>query len=114
MPNMDYPGVCLACTDERYQVKVPDLDVARERVHMEPQGFTKTLVRSLKNAFPEKFDSEEEAYLVFDAMKAVLATGLSNGEHIHIDGIGEFHVTTDKGVHNVGFVPERALAQAVA
>lgn len=78
MPNMDYPGVCLACTDEQYFLSVPDMDAARERVHMQPEGFTKTLIRSLKDAFPDKFDSEEEAYLVFDALKAVIV--LSNGE----------------------------------
>ena len=113
MPNMDYPGVCLACTDEKYALSVPDMDAARERVHMQPEGFTKTLIRSLKNAFPDKFDSEEEAYLVFDAMKAVIATGLDNGNTVHLEGLGEFHVEKSNGVRTIAFGPESALHQAL-
>ena len=113
MPNMDYPGVCLACTDEDFALYFPDMDAARERVHMHPEGFTKTLIRSLKNAFPDKFDNEEEAYLVFDAMKAVIATGLDNGNIVHLEGLGEFHVEKSNGARTIAFIPESALHQAL-
>jgi len=113
MVNFDYPDVCLSEADEQCQITPPDLDKLRERVHKLPEGFTKTLVKSLTMAFPDKFQSDEEAYMVYDAMKAVIGTGLANGRKVHLEGLGEFSTEKEAGKSKVVFIPEVSLNQAV-
>jgi nucleoid DNA-binding protein len=113
MVNFDYPDVCLSGADEQCQLTPPDLDVLRERVHKLPEGFTKTMVRSLVMAFPDKFKSDEEAYMVYDAMKAVIGSGLANGRKVHLEGLGEFSTEKEAGKARVVFSPEASLNQAV-
>jgi nucleoid DNA-binding protein len=113
MVNFDYPDVCLSEANEQCTITPPDLEVTRERVHKLPEGFTKTLIQSLRMAFPDKFDSDEDAYMVFDAMKAVIGTGLANGRKVHLEGLGEFRTEKQDGKKTVVFVPEAALEQAV-
>ncbi len=109
MTNFDFPDVCLSESTDECKITPPDLSAARERVHKIPEGFTKTMLQSLQMAFPDKFSNEEEAYMVFDAMKAVIATGLANGNKVHLDGLGEFSVQSDGGRKRVGFTPEECL-----
>jgi len=113
MVNIDFPDVCISTADENCQVTPPDLEAARERLHKLPEGYTKTLVMALKWAFPDKLQSEEEAYMVFDAMKAVIANGLKNKDLVHLEGLGEFRVEPREGVNQVVFTPERTLIDAV-
>jgi len=113
MTNFDYPDVCLSEADGSCKITPPDLDVLRERVHGLPEGFTKTMVRSLQMAFPDKFASEEDAYMVYDAMKAVIGTTLANGSKAHLDGFGEFFVTSEGGSKTIAFSPEASLKKAV-
>lgn len=109
MTNFDFPDVCLSETNEQCSITPPDLSVARERVHKLPEGFTKTMIRSLQSAFPDKFSNEEEAYLVFDGMKAVIATGLANGNKVHLEGLGEFSTQKEGEKKRVVFQPEECL-----
>jgi nucleoid DNA-binding protein len=113
MVNFDYPDVCLSEADEQCTITPPDLSVLRERVHKLPEGFTKTMVRSLTMAFPDKFSSEEEAYMVFDAMKAVIGTGLANGRQVHLEGLGEFRTEKQGTRRTIVFTPEASLEKAV-
>ncbi|WP_045219970.1 hypothetical protein [Desulfonatronum thioautotrophicum] len=113
MTNFDYPDVCLSEADGQCKITPPDLDVLRERVHGLPEGFTKTMVRSLQAAFPDKLTTEEDAYMVYDAMKAVIGTTLANGSKAHLDGFGEFTTVTEGGTKKVVFTPEAALNKAV-
>lgn len=113
MVNIDYPDVCLSEADGQCQITPPDLSVVRERVHKLPEGFTKTMVRSLKTAFPDKLDSEEEAYMIFDAMKAIIVTGMTTGRTVHLEGFGEFKIEKEDGKKKVVFVPEASLNKAV-
>ncbi|TVQ99723.1 MAG: hypothetical protein EA399_06200 [Desulfovibrionales bacterium] len=113
MTNFDYPDVCLSEADGQCKITPPDLDVLRERVHGLPEGFTKTMVRSLQAAFPDKLTAEEDAYMVYDAMKAVIGTTLANGSKAHLDGFGEFATVTEGGTKKVVFTPEAALNKAV-
>ena len=109
MVNFDFPDVCLTESDEKCTLTPPDLSAARERVHKLPEGFTKTMVRSLQAAFPDKFSSDEEAYMVFDSMKAVIATGLANGNTVHLEGLGEFKTQKQGQRKRVVFEAEECL-----
>ncbi len=113
MANLDYPDVCLSEVNQQCKVTPPDLEVTRERVHKLPEGMTKTLVNSLRMAFPDKFDSDEEAYMVFDAMKAVIAIGLHNRNPVDLEGLGEFRVEKEGGQARVVFYPSNALNQVL-
>jgi len=64
-------------------------------------------------AFPDKFESEEDAYMVFDAMKAVIANGLKNKDVVDLEGLGEFRVEPGQGIAKVVFTPERVLIDTV-
>lgn len=98
---------------EQCSLTRPDLSALRERVHKLPKGFTKTLARSLSMAFPDTLSSEVEAYMVSDAMKAVIGTGLANGRKVHLEGLGEFRTETQGGRRTVAFTPEASLEKAV-
>lgn len=111
MTNYDFPDVCLSESTDQCELTPPDLATTRERVHKLPEGFTKTMIQSLKMAFPDKFSSDEEAYMVYDAMKAVIATGLANGNAVHLDGFGEFKAQSDGGKKRVMFTAEECLNQ---
>ncbi|MCF8105295.1 MAG: hypothetical protein K9K64_07430 [Desulfohalobiaceae bacterium] len=113
MTNIDSPEFCLSKADERCQLTPPDLEATRERLSKVPEGYTKTLVKALKWAFPDKFKSEEDAYMVFDAMKAVIANGLKNKDLVGLEGLGEFRVEPGPGVQQVVFTPERVLIDTV-
>ena len=110
MPNLDFPDICLSITTPACDITPADLSVARERVHNLPEGYTKTLVRNMKMAFPDKFQTEEEAYLVFDAVKSVIATGLHNGDAVDLEGLGVFRKEKDEsGRPKVVFYPNEKL-----
>ena len=91
-------------SDGTYGINVPDLDVYRERMHMQPEGFTKRLIQSMTKAFPDKFKGPEEAYCVCDVFKSIISTGLKNGETVHIEGLGILGKT--KNSETVVFTPE--------
>jgi nucleoid DNA-binding protein len=109
MPNRDFPEICFAVSDEECRITPPDLDVVRERVHKLPSGYTKTLVRSLQAAFPDKLQSEEDAYMIFDAVKAVIANGLHNGDTVDLEGLGVFRQEKEGGQPKVVFYPNEKL-----
>lgn len=109
MTNFDFPDVCLSESTDECVLTPPDLSLARERVHKLPEGFTKTMIQSLRMAFPDKFSNDEEAYMIFDAMKAVIATGLANGNKVHLEGLGEFAAKTEGGKKRVAFTAEECL-----
>ena len=113
MPNLDFPDVCLSETDYDCSITPPDLAATRERVHKLPEGMTKVLVKNLQMAFPDKLKSEEDAYMIFDAMKAVIATALHNKNPVHLEGLGEFQVEQQGGKPTVAFTPESALVQVL-
>ncbi|MCF8106151.1 MAG: HU family DNA-binding protein [Desulfohalobiaceae bacterium] len=109
MTNYDFPDVCLSQTDEECTLTPPDLSLARERVHKLPEGFTKTMIKSLRMAFPDKFKDDEDAYMVFDAMKAIIAMRLANGNAVHLEGFGEFKTQQQGNTKRVVFNPEECL-----
>ena len=109
MTNYDFPDVCLSESTDECVITPPDLASTRERLHKLPEGFTKTMVKSMRMAFPDKFATDEEAYMVYDAMKAVIATGLANGNKVHLDGLGEFSVQSEGGRKRVAFTAEECL-----
>jgi nucleoid DNA-binding protein len=110
MPNLDFPDICLAISDNQCNITPADLSAARERVHNLPTGYTKVLVKNMQMAFPDKFQSEEEAYLVFDAVKSVIATGLHNGDAVDLEGLGVFRREKDEsGKPKVVFYPNEKL-----
>lgn len=109
MTNLDFPEICFAVSDTECRLTPPDLEVVRERVHKLPTGYTKTLVRSLQAAFPDKLQSEEDAYMMFDAMKAVIATGLHNGDTVDLEGLGVFRQEKEDGKTKVAFYPYEKL-----
>ncbi len=114
MPNQDFPGVCFACCqDKDCNITPMDTDISVERVKALPEGYTKTLVKSLTHAFPDKFNDESEAYMVFDALKAVIANVLKNGDVMDLEGLGEFRVEPRDGRKHVIFTPERVLEDTV-
>ncbi len=114
MVNMDFPGVCYACADEECNVEYADVDAARTRVRETPMsGYTKTIVKNLQSTFPEKFSSEEEAYLALDVMKAIIAMGLNNNDSVDIQGLGTFKTKEESGHKVVTFSPETALTEAL-
>ena len=113
MTNYDFPDVCLSQTDEECNLTPPDLSLARERVHKLPaEGFTKTMIKNLRMAFPEKFKSNEEDYMVFDGIKGILAMRLANGDKADLEGLGEFSTQKTNGGKRVVFTPEECLNQA--
>lgn len=110
MPNMDFPEICFAVSDTDCRITPPDLETVRERVHNLPTGYTKVLVKNMRMAFPDKFKSDEEAYLVFDAVKSVIATGLHNGDAVDLEGLGVFRKEKDEsGKPKAVFYPNEKL-----
>ena len=113
MADFDYPGVCLTKIDKDRTIFPPDLDPTRERVNKLPEGYTKTIISGLRMAFPDKFDSDEEAYMAFDVMKAIIFNGLRNNDLVDVEGMGEFRLEPKDGKRHVVFTPEPALEVAV-
>lgn len=114
MVNMDYPGVCMSCTTPECKVEAPDIAAVVKRLKDDPlTGYTLNLVNNLTTAMPDKFKNREEAYLAVDVMKAVIAMGLKNRDHVDIHGLGEFRVEGEKGRRKVVFVVDPALTAAV-
>ena len=109
MTNIDIQEVCFSGIDNNCSITPPDIEVMRERVHKLPSGYTKTLVNSLKDAFPDKFKTEEEAYMIFDALKAVIARGINNGDSVDLEGLGVFKREQEGGKSKVAFYPQAAL-----
>jgi nucleoid DNA-binding protein len=104
MVNLDYPGVCLSCVDERCHITPPDLSLSRERVHGLTTGYALEVVKTLKDTFPDKFSTLEEAYQVLDALKAMLVNGLKIHTAVDIEGIGTFRaVPGGKAGYSVAF-----------
>jgi nucleoid DNA-binding protein len=103
MVNLDYPGVCLSCVDERCHISPPDLSVARERVHGLTEGYALHVVNTLKETFPDKFSTPEEAYQVLDALKAILVNGLKIHTAVDLQGIGTFRASQQEGNYTVTF-----------
>jgi len=110
MPNLDFPEVCFAVSDNECRITPPDLETVRERVHQLPTGYTKVLVKNMQMAFPDKLKSDEDAYLVFDAVKSVIATGLHNGDAVDLEGLGVFRKEEDEsGKPKAVFYPNEKL-----
>ncbi len=108
------PEICLTTADEYCRVKPPDRDKVVERVNKLPDGYSKTMVLELQRAYPDKFSTIEEAYMVFDVMKAVIANGLKNMDVVDIEGLGEMRVEPgEDGSRTVVFTPHPALNAAV-
>lgn len=114
MANQDYPGVCMSCSTEDCQVVAPDIAAVRERVKHDPiTGYTKNIVNNLTTAMSDKFADNEEAYLVFDVMKAAIVMGLKNGQDVDLAGFGDFKVTNVGGQKTITFTPSASLEAAV-
>ena len=109
MTNIDIQEVCFSGIANDCSITPPDIATIRERVHKLPAGYTKTLVNSLKDAFPDKFQNEEDAYMVFDALKAVIARGIQNGDSVDLEGLGVFKREKEGGKSKVAFYPQDAL-----
>ena len=103
MTELMYPEVYLS-SEGTYEIRVPDLDVYRERIHTQPEGFTKRMIQSMTNAFPDKFNGPEEAFCVCDVFKSLITTGLDNGEEVHIEGLGT--LGRKKNSKDIAFIPE--------
>ena len=103
MVNLDYPGVCLSCVDERCHVTPPDLSLARERVHGLTEGFALEVVNTLKDTFPDKFNTPEEAYQILDTLKAMLVNGLKIHTAVDLQGIGTFRAVQQDGGYTIAF-----------
>jgi nucleoid DNA-binding protein len=103
MVNLDYPGVCLSCVDERCHVTPPDLSLARERVHGLTEGFALEVVNVLKDTFPDKFNTLEEAYQILDTLKAIVVNGLKIHTAVDLQGIGTFSAVRQDGGYTVAF-----------
>jgi nucleoid DNA-binding protein len=103
MVNLDYPGVCLSCVDDRCHVTPPDLSIARERVHGLTEGYALEVVKTLQETFPDKFNTPEEAYQVLDALKAMLVNGLKIHTAVDISGIGTFRAVNKDGRYTIAF-----------
>lgn len=111
MPNQDYPGVCMACSTDECKIVAPDLDVVRKRVRDNPlTDYTLNVVNNMTTAMPDKFKDNDEAYMAFDVVKAVIAMGLKNKETVAFHGIGTFKNEGGK----VTFVPDPILEAAIS
>jgi hypothetical protein len=114
MANQDYPGVCMGCSTPDWQIVAPDVSSVRERMQYDPlTGYTKNVVNNLTFAMPDKFTNEEDAYMAFDTVKAVIAMGLKNKDHVDLHGLGEFRIESDGDGKKVVFVPDPALTAVV-
>ena len=114
MANQDYPGVCMACTTDECEVVAPDVSSVRERVLYEPiTGYTKNVINNLTFAMPDIFKNVEDAYMAFDAIKAVIAMGLKNRDNVDLHGLGHFRVEKQDGKNVVTFEPDPALNTVV-
>lgn len=113
MAETGYPWVCLSEVDEQKRVTLPDMKPVQEKLENLPEGYTKAIVTGLKRAFPEKFSSEEEAYMAFDVMKAMIFNGLRNGDLVDVEGLGEFRTEPRDGKKYVVYTPEPLLIVAV-
>ena len=110
MANQDYPGVCMACTTDECEVVAPDVAAVRERVLYEPiTGYTKNIINNLTTAMPDIFKNVEDAYMAFDAVKAVIAMGLKNRDNVVLHGLGKFRVDKQDEKNVVTFEPDQAL-----
>lgn len=110
MANQDYPGVCMACTTDECEVVAPDVSAVRERILYEPiTGYTKNVINNLTFAMPDLFKNVEDAYMAFDAIKAVIAMGLKNRDTVDLHGLGTFKVEKQGGQNVVVFEPDKAL-----
>lgn len=62
------------------------------------------MIRSMTNAFPDKFSGPEEAFCVCDVFKSLITTGLDNGERVSIEGLGS--LARDEQSKKIVFTPE--------
>ncbi|GEM_PF-1861127 len=113
MVNLDYPGYCPTCGEKCPLDKnvAHDLDAVRTREHAAASGYTKTLANNLKDAFPDRIKTDEEAMMVLDVFETSLVNGLKNNNIISIQGLGTFR--PDKHLKTVVFTPDSALVAGV-
>jgi stringent starvation protein B len=115
MPNQDFPDVCLASMDKNCKLVTPDISAFRERIRDNPlTDYTLNVVNNLTFAMPDKFTNNEDAYMAFDAVKAVIAMGLKNKDNVTFHGLGKFEVQGTGADAKVVFTPDPALNAAVA
>ena len=108
------PEICLSTADEFCRVTPPEWSVVKERASRLPEGYSKTMVEEIQKAYPDKFGTMEEAYMVFDVVKAVIANGLKNMDVVDLEGLGEFRVEPGEGgIRQVVFTPEPGLNTAI-
>ena len=89
MADLDYPGYCPTCGEKCPIDKnvAHDLDAVRTREHASASGYTKTLANNLKDAFPDRIKTDEEAMMVLDVFETALVNGLKNNNSINIQGL---------------------------
>jgi len=108
------PEICFSTADEYCRVTPPGWEQVKERASRLPDGYSKTMVLELQRAYPDKFGTIEEAYMVFDVIKAVIANGLKNMDVVDIEGLGEMRVEPGEGgTRTVVFTPQPALVAEV-
>lgn len=115
MPNLDYPGtgLCSSCVDDECVIVPTGYTASREVMTRMPEGYTLTLIKDIMYAFPDKFESIEEATMLFNVMKTVIVNGLKNGDSVHLEGLGTFNTEGFGKNRMLKFKPERVLCDAV-
>lgn len=113
MAESKYSSVCLSEVDEQQRVNPANRQPVQERLENMPEGYTKAIISGLKMAFPDKLGTDEEAYLAFDVMKAMIFNGLRNGDVVDVEGLGELRVEPRDGKKQVVYTPDPNLIVAV-
>lgn len=115
MPNIDYPGsgLCSSCTSSECFEMPYDYTSSRGVLTRESSGYTLTLIKDIMYAFPDKFETMEEAAMLLDVMKTVIVNGLKNGDTVSLEGLGTFRTSGSGRDRTIDFTPERVLCDAV-
>lgn len=115
MPNMDYPGtgLCSSCGTAECVHMPMDYTSGHEMLTRDAEGYTLTLIRDIMYAFPDKFETMEEAAMLFDVMKSVIVNGLKNGDTVSLEGLGTFRTIGSGRDRSIEFTPERVLCDAI-
>jgi nucleoid DNA-binding protein len=100
--------------DANDQACAPDRAAVRERLDRAHEGYMKNIIKGLQYAFPDKFDSEEDAYMAYDVIIMYLVNGMKNRDAIYLEGFGEFRSEPEDGRKKVIFTPDRSLLDAIS
>ena len=115
MPNLDYPGtgLCSSCNSSECFEMPYDYNALRGVLTRDASGYTMTIIRDIMYAFPDKFETVEEAAMLLDVVKTVIVNGLKNGDTVSLEGLGAFRTSGSGARRTIGFTPERVLCDAV-